>query len=265
MNGAGLKKWASDVVQDMRSRNLLPLAVLLVVGILAAPFLIKGSGGESVSTPSVAPDAGLTEAPPETLSAVVAYEPGLRDYKERLSDLAPSNPFRQQFQAAASSASAAVGESGGLQLTPPSGGGGGGGGGGDVPGGAGGGGDGGGSKPKEPGTKTKYFTYDTDVLVGQTDTPLERRDKLPMFAYLPSDQVPALSYMGIAGDGKQAVFLVSEDVTDIGGEGTCFPDATDCQLLGLTAGQTAQLTYGGVSYTLQVVRIKRRTTTKPAN
>jgi hypothetical protein len=263
MSGAGLKKWTSDVVQDMRSRNLLPLVILLIVGILAAPFLIKGSGGESVSTPSLAPDAGLAEAPPETLSAVVAYQPGLRDYKERLSDLAPSNPFRQQFQAAASSASAAVGESGGLELTPPEGGGGGGG---DLPGGGGSGGGGnGGSEPKEPGTKTKYFTYDTDVLVGQTDTPLERRNKLPMFAYLPSDQVPALSYMGIAGDGKQAVFLVSEDVTDIGGEGTCFPDATDCQLLGITVGQTAQLTYGGVSYTLQVVRIKRRTTTKPAN
>lgn len=266
-----MQKFASDVVYDMRSRNLLPLAVLLVVAILATPFLVGGSGSDPVATPSSSiPAAAAAKPAPEAMSAVVAYEPGLRDYKRRLAELNPSNPFRQQFAAQADAASEALGEGAGFEVSTvdtstgggsgssvPSGGSGG--------GGSGGGGNGGGDKPKAPEakTKTKYVSYETDVMVGESAGVLERRDRIPMYSYMPSDLVPALSYMGIAGNGAQAVFLVSQDVTDIGGDGTCFPDASNCQLLGLNAGQFADLIYGGTSYRIQVVRIVRRESSKP--
>jgi hypothetical protein len=257
MKGSDMKKFGSDLMEDMRSRNLLPLVILLVLAIVAVPFLIGGSGSEQAATPSSALSGAPAEAPPETLSAVVAYEPGLRDYKRRLERLNPTNPFVQQFAPAAAAASDALSEGGGLDVPPVDGG--------SSGGSEGGGGAGGGGtpQPREPKTETKYWTYETDVLTGQTGTPAQPRNNIPMFAYLPSDEVPALSYMGVANDGKQAVFLVSDGVTDIGGSGTCFPDASDCQLLGLTPGQLAQLTYGGLSYDIQVVRIVRKQSKKP--
>lgn len=265
-----IQKFASDVVYDMRSRNLLPLAVLLVVAILATPFLVGGSGSDPVATPSSSvPAAAVAKPAPEAMSAVVAYEPGLRDYKRRLSELNPSNPFRQQFAAQADAATAALGEGAGFEVSSSDTFSGGGSGSSAPSGGSGGGGSGGGGdgKPKAPKaktkTKTKYVSYETDVMVGESAGVLERRDRISMYSYMPSDLVPALSYMGIAGNGAQAVFLVSQDVTDIGGDGVCFPDASNCQLLGLNAGQFADLIYGGTSYRIQVVRIVRRESSKP--
>ena len=74
-----------------------------------------------------------------------------------------------------------------------------------------------------------------------------------------------LVYLGTSSGGSQALFLVSKDVASVGGTGTCFPTADDCQLLGLGSGAGADLIYGpdGKSYHLQVDKIKRVTSSKP--
>lgn len=260
-----IQKFASDLVYDMRSRNLLPLAVLLLVAMLAAPFLIKGSATDT--EPATPATAVSSSPPPEAMSAVVAYEPGLREYKRRLDELNPKNPFRQQFSASAEAAAAAVDESsGGFEIDPgsvASSGAGAGSGGGGGTGGGGGGGGGGGAKPAKVKTETKYVYYETDVLAGESGTALQRRNRVPLFGYLPSDQVPVAVYMGPAAGGTQAIFLVSEAVTGIGGDGVCFPDPEACQLLGLKRGQGADLAYNGRNYRIEVVRIQRRTSSKP--
>ncbi len=71
--------------------------------------------------------------------------------------------------------------------------------------------------------------------------------------------------MGTASGGKQALFLVSKDVTSVGGNGVCFPSADDCQLLGLNAGKGADLIYGpdGKTYHLQVVGSSASTARQP--
>ena len=71
--------------------------------------------------------------------------------------------------------------------------------------------------------------------------------------------------MGTAASGQQALFLVSKDVSSVGGNGTCFPTADECQLLGLNAGTGADFYYApdGKTYHVQVTRIKHVTSSKP--
>ena len=73
-----------------------------------------------------------------------------------------------------------------------------------------------------------------------------------------------LVYLGTTSGGSQAIFLVSKDVTAVGGEGVCFPSPDACQLLGLNAGKGADLIYGpdGKTYHVQVAKIKRVVSSK---
>ncbi len=263
MSTAKLQKFATDVVHDLRSRGLLPVAVLLVAAIVAAPILIARSGGDEAAPTAPVSSQDASELAPENQSAVVAYNPGLRDYKTRLRGLAAKDPFRQQFAAPAAAAAEAV-DSGSVDIST-----------GEVPSGGGGGdtvgitdgGSGGGSKQKKTKTKTttKYFVYDTDVLVGEVGTQLVRLSRIQQFTMLPSQEAPALVYLGLAAANTQAIFLVSRDVTGVGGTGTCYPDASSCQLLGLAVGGAAELAYSptGKTYRIELAQIKRRTTSKP--
>lgn len=251
MSGWKVQKYLSDVVYDLRSRNLLPLAVLLLVGIIAAPIAISRSGsGEAALPPPVLPDAA--EVAPENQAAALAYAPGVRNYKQRLDKLSSKNPFRQQFADPVKTASTDLGDA--LESIST-------GGGTDLPSSGGGGtGTGGGGTKKVSSKFTRYqYFYDTDVLVGEAGTTLARYNRIQPFRTLPSDQVPVFVFLGTI-NGDQAIFLVSSDVTGIGGQGTCFPNAENCQLLGLTQGGVAEALYGpdGKTYQLQVARIKLR-------
>ena len=90
-----VQKLFGDIVWDLRNRGLLPIAALLVVGIVVVPVLISRSSDQSS-----APPASLTSehvSAPEAESAVVAYNPGVRNYRKRLKSLQAADPFKQQF------------------------------------------------------------------------------------------------------------------------------------------------------------------------
>ncbi len=255
-----LQRFASDVVYDLRTRNMLSIAIVLVVGILAVPFLIKASGTESDSS-----SAGLTagdpaELPPEAQAAVLAYNPGVRNYKRRLDQLSAKNPFTQQFTDSAgagggSDVAAAVETitdgGGGTMGTEPS------------PDG----GDGGAGSTVKVKTKTRYFYYETDVRAGESGTELTLHRNVDQFEFLPDAGVPVVVFLGVSGGGKQAIFLVSKDVSGVSGEGTCFPDPANCQLLGLDTDGGADLIYSpaGKSYRVEVAEIDRKVSSKPPN
>lgn len=254
-----LQKFASDVVYDMRSRNLLPVAILLVVAIVLLPILIgKSGGGDAEPAAPVAQNA--TKLAPENKSAVLAYNPGLRDYQTRLRQLAAKDPFRQQFAEPAEAAADAV-DTGSVEIStdefPTNGGG----------SETGGGSTGNGSKKKTTKTKTqtRYYFYETDVLVGASGSALVRRDKVQQFDMLPSAEAPVVVFLGLAAGNTQAIFLVSKEVTGVGGTGLCYPDPASCQLLGLNVGGAAELAYSvtGKTYRVEVARIKRRTSSTP--
>jgi hypothetical protein len=258
-----VQKFAGDVVYDLRQKNMLLPAIGLLVALVAVPVLIARSGSDGSG-----PSSGVlatSQTPPETENAVVAYHPGVRNFKKRLNHLGPKNPFTQQYVNSAESSSDSGTDALAQVLDGSSTSGSTGVGGGTTGSGGGSGHTGGGStKPGKVTQKTTYFWWQSDVQVGEAGTPLTTMNNVKPFQFLPSPEKPVLTYIGTVS-GSQAVFLVSKDVTSIGGEGTCFPSVDACQLLGLNAGKGADVIYGPDSktYHVQVLRVRRVTSSKP--
>jgi hypothetical protein len=252
-----VQKFVGDVIYDLRSRNLVLVVVALLVGIVAVPVLISKSSSSNAASP-VALSAQTAQSPPEGQSAVVAYRPGIRNFKQRLKDLSSKDPFKQQYGAAAAPTldqGASTSASGGSSSTTLG-----------SSGSGGSGGTGGNGSGKAKGktkvkTETQTYVYETDVLVGESGSTLTRLNRIPQFQYLPGPDKPVLVYLGTTSGGTQALFLVSTDVSSVGGQGTCFPTADQCQLLGLNPGQSADMAYAldGKTYHVQVAQIKRFT------
>jgi hypothetical protein len=259
-----VQKFAGDVVYDLRNRNLLLPVLALLVALVAVPVLIaKGGSHDAVGAFGFGSQAS-SEAPAEGENAVVAYHPGVRNFKKRLSHLGAKDPFTQQFTNSPAPASGAGVESladalGGPSSTSTTGVGGG-----TTGGGGSTGGGGGSTSPGKVTHKVSYFWWESDVQVGEAGTQLTEMDNVKPFQFLPSPDKPVLTYMGTVG-GNQAVFLVSKDVASIGGEATCFPSVDACQLLGLNAGKGADLIYGPdqKTYHVQVLRVRRVTSANP--
>jgi hypothetical protein len=266
-----IQKFAGDVVYDLRTRGLLPVVVLLLVGMVVVPLLIAGGGSKSSPSANESVIEQAAELAPENQKAVVAYQPGVRDYKERLKDLTAKDPFEQQFSQAAAAASQ-------LSTSLATGGG-------DTGASTGtttgttseGGGEtvtettktgsstdtsGGGGSGK---VKARYIYYTTDLLVGEMGVTPQRRDGVKALTPLPSETVPVAIYLGATLDGKQALFLISDQVTQVSGTGQCLPGGGDCSMLVLRPNQSEDLLYGvdGKNYRIKVIRNRRVVSSKP--
>jgi hypothetical protein len=253
-----LRKYFGDVVYDLRNRGLLPVVVLLLVAIVAIPIVITRGGSSStpIADPAAVQDA--VASAPEAQSAVVAYEPGLRKYQDRLDRLSPKDPFKQHFSAAVEAATelsgtvSGSGAGGATGTTSPT----------DISGDTGSGGGSGSTKNKKKKGKKKagtvYATYQTDVMVGEAGGTLQSLTNVTPLTALPSDGAPVLIYLGPNTGGNYALFLVSDDATQLTGAGVCIPKPEDCSLLALGPGQTEDMTYNvdGKVYRIQVVGLR---------
>jgi hypothetical protein len=259
-----LRKFFGDVVYDLRNRGLLPVVVLLLVAIVAIPIVITRGGSSSapIADPAAVQDA--VASAPEAQSAVVAYEPGLRKYQDRLDRLSPKDPFKQHFSAAVEAATelsgTVSGDTGGATgTTTPT----------DISGDTGGGGSGTTKGKKKKGKKKKagivYATYQTDVMVGEAGGTLQSLTNVTPLTALPSDGAPVLIYLGPNTGGNYALFLVSDDASQLTGAGVCIPKPEDCSLLALAPGQTEDMTYNvdGKVYRIQVLALRRVNSPKP--
>jgi hypothetical protein len=254
-----VQKFFGDLIYDLRSRNLLLVVLALLVGIVAVPVLISKSSSGNAPSPADLGAQASVQSSPQNENAVVAYHPGVRNFKQRLKDLSAKDPFKQQFTNAAEAGTnldQVTSTSTGTTTTISGGSGG-------TGGGTGGGG--GAGYKKNTKSQTLYTYYVTDVSVGESGGVLTPLNNVSQFQFLPSPDKPVLVYLGTSSGGSQALFLVSKDVSSVGGTGTCFPTADDCQLLGLGSGAGADLIYGpdGKTYHLQVDQIKRVTSSKP--
>ena len=253
----------SDLYRDLRDRRLLPLIVVLIVGIAVVPIALAKSPEKTPPPVAAAPVAAKSNVPSEQ---VVVADPGLRNYKKRLAGDAPTDPFIQQFavpsDATGSTASAApgatdtasgagtppsTGSSSGFTAPPSS---------------------GGGTTTSTKITNT-YYSYRVKVRAGQLDgTPLKVYDSVGTLANLPSNKVPAASFLGVTKDSnfnaQTAVFLVSSAVSSVDGEGHCTYAGTACQLLELKPGQHEDLVWvDGLTYRLELVKFDLVTRSKP--
>ncbi|HEX6687580.1 MAG TPA: hypothetical protein VF085_02815 [Solirubrobacterales bacterium] len=266
----------ADVYYDLRDRRLLPLIGLVVVAIVATPFLL-GQKPETTAPPET---PGVIQALKESGGrrvsslTVVEANPGLRDYRKRLRGREPLDPFRvvgkpslkgaQLNEVTAAPASGSSGETSSTSTTNGSSAGGG-----SAPAPSGGGAGGGGAQPGELPPSGKghlvLYSYAIDVRIvksvgGQAQEPIVRKRVL-MQTPLPGEKEPVVTFMGPAREGEKAtgkaLLLVSNQVTEIAGDAKCLSGDEICQLLEVEPGFPVVLTYGedGVKYTIDVLKL----------
>lgn len=257
-----------NVLSDLIEKRLWPVAIALVAALVAVPIVLGGgSDGESGT-----PVAGVVGAPADagpSQAEVVSLEEQAAGKVQRKGSL--KNPFVQHHQAsttttptvAITTPQAASPSSGGASA------------GGTSSGSGSGSGDTGGTTdtpapttPTTPtptdGTDTKA-TYRVNFTFGEEGA-MRNYSNVARLTPLPSSDNPFFVYLGLADDGKSAIFLV-DGSAEPSGDGKCTPSRDDCEQIALKVGDTEFLdlpsgTAGTVEYTLTIKSIKKATTTK---
>jgi hypothetical protein len=273
LRGGDLKvpAFLSDLYYDLRDRRLLPIVALVLVAIVAAPFLLRGDSDELEPLPAPNPIA-TTPAEGSSLDVVQA-QPGLRNYKKRLARRKPTDPFHQRFtgpvlkgqeqraqvavtSTTSSESAGATPESGSAVppiSTPAE----------PTPGGS----SPGGGSPSDGGNSASgglvYYAFEVDVEITRIETgkdgkvqktgPATHKNVLPPTP-LPGAKAPVVTYIGISPKTHQPLFVVSPDVISTFGEGKCVSGTDTCQMMEIEPGFTETFTYGegGVRYKINV-------------
>jgi hypothetical protein len=255
--------------QDLVERRLWPVAIVLVVALVAVPVLLL-KPTKTASPPSPAPAGAGTGSPSLAFQPAVSTE-GKKssEIQKDLHSFKQKNPFTPQGLTSAGASGAA----GSGTATPPATGTAGGtvtsgsstGGGSSSNGSSTGSSGTGTGSPTRSQTKTFYWHYTVDVRFGKTD----KKDKtLTEFRALPGSNNPVLVFMGVKSDGKTAVFLVSAKATT-SGDGKCAPSDTECTFLYMKKHdkQTIEAVdaKGGITdYPLELKSVNVKQTSAPA-
>lgn len=258
-------QFLKDLYADLRDRHLLLPMLALILAIAAVPFVLGGSPEAPIATPApLRGDPGATQIE----SAVLAEQPGIRNYEKRLAALRKQDPFDQQFSGskpgqessvAVDDGSAAVsvaGEDGGSEPVSSTSG--------TTPAPA--------SEPvsqssdtavsigPEPDTgnsgstesipaeEARFYTGTVDVTFGALGD-AERYKNVKRFTNLPNDKDSVVAFLGLSVDSERAYFLVSPAVTGMNGDGVCPGAGSDCKFLELGIGEQQTLTVAGAETT----------------
>jgi hypothetical protein len=84
--------------------------------------------------------------------------------------------------------------------------------------------------------------------------------------FLPGESRPLTAFIGVSEDAEQAIFVISDDVSSVSGDGTCFPRRSSCNFLQLKPGDKASLDYapeGDRRYNLKLHGIELIPISKP--
>jgi hypothetical protein len=255
-----MQNFLSQVFNDLRARRLLPVAVLLVAGLVAAPIVLSKKAEE---TPAPTPATGQTQPKqpkgPDELAQVKLEDEFAEGNGSSLSAFDADNPFAPPMKVLKAARDEAQGDTG--LIAPDTGG--------AIPGtdtgtgtGTGTGGETGGGTPEGGGggggggTKTDEFTYVLDVTFWSNGHK-RRIQNLQKLDMLPNQAAPLLIFMGVSDNAGNAVFLV-DSTLNVAGEGKCKPSRADCAFLYLGAGSEEEFTDDdGASYRLMINEIKK--------
>lgn len=287
----------ADVYYDLRDRRLLPVVALVLVAIVAVPFLLGSSGGEPVA-PSSLPGAGtaLEEGVPGTRKlTVVEATPGVREYHKRLAGRTPTDPFKQRYASVpekaqlesslsnspssetstTSSEEKATVDSTTVKKADPGG------------SGKSGGGSQGNGKPAgshgdqsdgagSAGSGIRILEFRFDIQISRTEasgdgrlrwsSPQVRR-RVPSLTQLPGKQTAVVTVGGINLSNGKVFILVSDNVRSLDGEFVCKTrtEGNLCELLELREGSLLKLVSGpnDVRYRIKVIGIDTVPAGKP--
>lgn len=242
-----MNDFVQDVWQDLREKRLWPIAVVLVLAIVAIPLLLTQSAAQPAAENAVIPQP--TEETRITVSREDsdAASSGTGSALDRFAEGDPFTPPDRiagkggsATSASASAAGPSDGASGGStgDSTPPSGG--------DAPI----------ARPPTTRTETTEFEYVADVTFwnGERRRQLRGLRKLDM---LPNQSAPVLIFMGTSNEGGNAVFLVDSTLKSTG-EGTCVPNRANCAYVHIGPGsEQIFTTEAGDSYRMRIDEIRR--------
>ena len=236
-----------NMLKELLERKLWPIALVLVIALVAVPVLLTKKAPTDIVTPPTGP---LPYSSGTTLPAISAQtSPGS-------SNLAGTgrNPFTPQHVATTSTITTTIptittpttGASTGTTSV-----------------GSGGSSTGSGSSgatvapattptvsttptkpapttpPKPaPTTLTPTQSYHVSLALTEANGNLNTIDPLERLSILPNKQQPMLIDLGVLQGGKSMLFVV-EPGTVVSGAGTCTPGPIDCEILTLKPGQTA--------------------------
>jgi hypothetical protein len=261
----------SDLYFDLRERRMLPLIGLILVAIAATPILLGGGSGEPEPVPP--PEAvGGSGVPASESLTVVKAEPGLRSYKKRLGHRSPTDPFKQRFTAPRlngaqlnepTTTTTTTETGGGTAGTLPS----------------------TGSTPAEPTTTTPssgpsgttthhvtFFTWGINVQITKLPskevdpeaTPeITTKERVLSQTPLPGSNTPVVTFLGLSRDAAEkkqtkALFLVSDEVSDVSDNAECVSAREGCQLIEAKEGAAVNFIYGPgkTRYTIKVLKFE---------
>lgn len=266
---------------DLVEKRLWPVALLLVVALVAAPIAIGRGSSAPVDTPVVpaTPDSSGAAALPDATKVVALTTPGAPRAKLRGR---AHDPFRDPTVRAAKGGTGADTATTATVAASPVGGGG------ASP--EGGASPAGGTRATSPSpspsgdrTDPAHSTtrvagsvapapnpddgadspdvYRVALRFGRAGSQRTMRD-VARLTLLPSVTNPLFVFLGVLDDGKTALFLVSSDATATG-DGTCRPDPATCRTIALKAGDSERFdvtrgTGGVLEYELDVLNVEQR-------
>lgn len=265
-----MKPFLLDIWDDARERRMWPVAVLLLLALIAVPLLLLKPA------PEAAPPEPVTSAS-STNNGIPELRAGATSEGSSLTVFNPKDPFRPPSAAldatvnSVGSPSSSTGSSpsvgskatfsrklvagGGPGKSNPT-----------ADGGNGRRAPGGGSAPapspqapsgdKNGTPQKRTLTYAVDATLKGPYRTIRYRG-LPRLATLPGDANPLLIYLGVDSTGNNAVFLVDSTLSVVAGEGTCIPSTDSCGTLRLEPGQNQVfMTATGQRYSLQIDQIR---------
>jgi hypothetical protein len=267
MNDPKAPQFLADLVHDLRDRRLLPLIAVIAIAIVAVPFALAQSHSSQTASTARVTAPSIASVSSSSRLVVTSDNPGLRDYRKRLSGLSPRDPFQQPLGAGGSSA---AGASPATTVVPT------------TSGGATGRSTGTGSSGSPTSSSTSstttntsntsgqgtggttgqlhYFTFRIDAAVGK-EGDLTVRHGIDYMTLLPDKAFPVAMYAGADLSAGRALFLVSGNVAKVTGDGRCLMQLSGggCQLVGLKVGEKADFLIPndkfGTTYTTYVIRL----------
>lgn len=248
-----MRELMQDVWHDLVDKRLWPVAVGLLVGIVAIPVVMMRPA-EQPAAPAA--ELATVPAPADDGVALKVGEVATDGSGSALDTLAAKNPFKPPAkvmsagEGESTSSATAAGANSGDQAA-----------GGNSGAEQGGGGDTGSgappaSAPTAPERTTTEYVYVADVTFWDGDR--RRRIKgLQKLDMLPSQASPVLIFMGTTKGGGNAVFLVDSTLKTTG-EGRCSPSHSNCAFVNIGPGAEHVFTSDeGDTYRLRVDEIRR--------
>ncbi|HMJ32725.1 MAG TPA: hypothetical protein VK501_02320 [Baekduia sp.] len=263
-----------NVLHDLVEKRLWPVAIALVVALIAVPIVLGGSSSDAGTDVASVPQTttnGLANHRDVARAEVVGLEAQAAGKVQRSGKV--RDPFVQHHQpkvdqtvtdavnttksladglSGSPSSSGSNGGSSDTPAAPPT------------------------TTPPDTTTDTKkqesssVDTYRVKLRFGESGAE-KTYDNVARLTPLPSSDNPFFVYLGLKDDGKTAIFLVDADAVP-SGDGTCQPSEDSCEQIELVAGDTEFFdlqsgTAGLVQYQLDMVSVskaKAATTAKAA-